>query len=56
MRRHFVALAAFLMQPDPPALALGVVVLDAHGDDGPDTGKGERHHGNQRPVAQADQG
>ena len=34
MRRHFVALAAFLMQPDPPALALGVVILDAHGDDG----------------------
>src|SRR5208337_4699126 len=32
MRRHFMALAAFLVQPDPPALALGIVVLDAHGD------------------------
>ena len=47
MRRHLMALAAFLMQADAPALALGVVVLDAHGDDGADAGKGERHHRNQ---------
>jgi hypothetical protein len=32
MRRHLMA-AAFLMQANPPALALGIVVLDAHGDD-----------------------
>ena len=56
MRRHLMPLAAFLMQPDPPALALGVVVLDAHGDDGADAGKGEGHHGDQRPVAQPDHG
>jgi hypothetical protein len=34
MRRHFVTLSAFLMQPHPPAFALRVIVLDAHGDDG----------------------
>jgi hypothetical protein len=27
MRRHFVALAAFLVQPHPPALAAGVIIL-----------------------------
>ena len=56
MRRHLMALAAFLVQTHPPALALGVIVLDAHGDDRADAGKGEGHHRNQRPVAQADQG
>ncbi|MGO9233319.1 MAG: hypothetical protein ACLP4V_04250 [Methylocella sp.] len=50
MRRHLMALAAFLMQADAPALALGVVVLDAHGDDGADAGKGERHHRNQLSI------
>jgi hypothetical protein len=28
MRRHLVALGAFFVQPQPPALAAGVVVLD----------------------------
>jgi hypothetical protein len=56
MRGHLMALAAFLTQPDPPALALGVVVLDAHGDDGADTGEGEGHDADQRPVAQPDHG
>ena len=56
MRRHFMALAAFLMQPHPPALAVGVVVLDAHGDDRADAGEGEGHHRNQRPIAQPDDG
>lgn len=37
---HLMPLAALLMQADPPALALGAVVLDAHGDDGADAGKG----------------
>src|ERR1700730_6652385 len=46
MRRHLMPLAAFLTQTDPPALALRVVVLDAHGDDRANAGKGERHHGN----------
>jgi len=30
VRGHFVALAAFLVQANPPALALRVVVLDTH--------------------------
>jgi len=41
MRRHLMALAAFLMQTNPPALALGVVVLDPHGDDGANARKGD---------------
>ena len=50
MRRHFVAFAAFFVQADPPALALWVIVLNAHGDDGTDAGEGEGHHADQRPV------
>ena len=46
MRRHLMALAAFRMQPDPPALALRVIALDAHADDGTDAREAERHHGN----------
>ena len=53
MRRHLVALAAFLMQPHPPALAVGVIVLDAHGDDRADAREGEGHHRDQRAVAEA---
>jgi hypothetical protein len=36
VRRHLVPLAAFLVQADPPALALRVIVVDAHADDGAD--------------------
>jgi hypothetical protein len=32
MRRHLVPLATFLVQTDPPALALRVVVLDPYGE------------------------
>src|SRR5271157_4774181 len=56
MRRHLMPLAAFLMKTNPPALALGIVVLDAHGDDRANAGKSERHHRNQRPIAQTDHG
>jgi hypothetical protein len=56
MRRHLMTLAAFLMQTDPPALALGIVVLDAQGDSRADAGKGERHHRDQRTIAEANQG
>jgi hypothetical protein len=34
MRRHLMPFAAFFMQAHPPAFAFGVVILDAHGDDG----------------------
>ncbi len=54
MRRHLVPLAAFLVQADSPALALGVVVLDAHGNDGADPGEGEGHDADQRTIAQPD--
>src|SRR5260221_255094 len=43
VRRHLMSFAAFLMQADPPAFALGVIVLDTHGDDGADAGEGEGH-------------
>ena len=56
MGRHGVLLAALLVQADPPALALGVVVLDPHGDGGADAGEGVGHQRDQRPVAQANQG
>jgi hypothetical protein len=39
MRRHFVALAAFLVDADPPAFAIGKIILDPHRDDGANTSK-----------------
>jgi hypothetical protein len=56
MRRHLVALAAFLVQPHPPALAAGVVVLDPHGNYGADAREGVGHDADQRAIAQADEG
>jgi hypothetical protein len=56
MRRHLVALAAFLVQPHPPAFPLRVVVLDAHADDGADAREGIGHYRDQGTVAQADKG
>ena len=56
VRRHFVALAAFFVQPYPPALAVRVVVVDAHRDDGADAGEGVGHDADQRAVAQTDDG
>ena len=55
MRRHIVALAAFLVQAQPPALAGGVIVLDLHGDDGTDAREGIGHHADERAIAQADE-
>jgi len=42
--RHLVALAAFLMQPEPPALAGRVMVLDPQGHGRTDARKGVDHH------------
>jgi hypothetical protein len=39
VRRHLVLLAAFFVQPYPPALALGIVVVDVHVERGRDPGK-----------------
>jgi hypothetical protein len=32
MRRHLVDLAAFFVEAQPPALAVGEIILDAHAD------------------------
>jgi hypothetical protein len=34
VHRHFVVLAALLVQPEPPALVLGEIVFNAHSDGG----------------------
>ena len=52
MRPHLMALATFLMETNPPALAVGVVILGAHGDDHADAGEREGHHRDQRPIAE----
>jgi hypothetical protein len=44
------------VQPHPPALAAGVIILDAHGDDGADAREAVDHHADERAIAQADQG
>jgi len=49
-RRHFVALASLFMKPDPPAFALGVVILYPHGHDRANPGKSISHDGDQRPI------
>jgi hypothetical protein len=51
---HLVLLAAFLMQADPPALALGVVVLDVHMESSGDTSERVDQERDQRAIAQAD--
>jgi hypothetical protein len=55
-RRHLVAFAALLVEPKPPALAILVVIRDAHMDGGTDTREGVAHQGDERPVSQADNG
>ena len=54
--RHGVVFAAFFLEPQPPALALLVVVLHAHADDGRDARKAVDHHGQQGAIAQASEG
>ena len=49
---HLMTLAAFLVQSDPAASALGVVVLDPHLRDGPDAPKRVDHGRNQSPIAE----
>ena len=51
--RHGVVFAALSMEPQPPALALLVVVLDAHAHDGGDAREAVDHHAQQRAIAQA---
>jgi hypothetical protein len=56
VRRHFVALAAFLVKADPPALPVGKIILDPHRHHGADAGEGVGHDPDQGAVAQADEG
>ncbi len=53
MRGHLVALAAFFMQPEPPALAVLVVVLDSHMYGGAHAGTGEIHQPHEGAVLEA---
>jgi len=56
VRRHFVLLAAFFVQPHPPAFALRIIVFDVHVQRLGDAGEGVDQERDQRPVAQADDG
>ena len=49
--RDFVLFAAFFVKPDPPPLALQVVVFDVHMEGGGNTGEGVDQQRDQRPVA-----
>jgi hypothetical protein len=42
MAGHFVELAVFLVEPEPPAFLLRKVILDRERDDGPDACEGVR--------------
>ncbi len=54
MRRHLVPLAALLVQPQPGAPALAVIVPDLHPGHRADAGKAVDHHGDDRAVAEPD--
>jgi hypothetical protein len=55
VRRHVVALAALLVQPEPAAPPLGEVVAAPHSDDGADTAEAVDHHADECPVAEPDE-
>ena len=48
-----MVLAAFFMQPHPPAFSLLVIILDIHADDGRHAREAVNHHGEQGAIAQA---
>ena len=56
VRGDFVTLAPLLVEAKPPALPLRVKVLDPHVGDGADAAEGVDHDGDERPIAQADEG
>src|SRR5581483_1700283 len=52
VRRHFMPFAAFLMQTNPVALALRIVVLNAHVNGSTNPREGEAHECNDRPITE----
>jgi hypothetical protein len=52
---HLVMLAAFLVQPQPPALALLIIVVNVHAHHGRDAREAVDHNSKQGTIAQADQ-
>ena len=55
VRRHLVIFPALLVEPEPPALALGEVVLDPHGQRRADPREAVNKDGEERPVTKSDQ-
>jgi hypothetical protein len=53
---HFVALAVFLLEAQPPAPLLRIVMLDGERDDGADAGEGVGHHGKDGAIPQPHHG
>ena len=53
MDGELVMLAAFFVQPHPPAFPLLVIVVDVHPDDSRDTREAINHGGEEGVVAQA---
>jgi hypothetical protein len=52
MAGHFIDLAIFFTEPEPPAFFLCEVILDGERDDSTDTGEGVGHHRDDGAVAQ----
>jgi hypothetical protein len=53
---HFIDLAVFLAQAQPPALFLSEVIFDGERDDSADTGEGVSHHCDDGAVSQTNDG
>ena len=51
VHRHLVELSALLVQPDPPAFSLRVVIFDVHRHQRPDPGEGVDHEADDGAVA-----
>lgn len=56
MAGHLIDLAILLVEAEPPAFCLRVIILNLQADDRAHTRKGERHDGDQRAIAQTDEG
>ncbi len=53
MGGHFMEFPAPLVQPEPPTLAVTIVVLDAHVDHGGDPSKAVDHDSNQSSISKS---